>query len=332
MKKFIKYIRHLYLVLGVAVIVFLSQCGLNPFTVEMPASADAGQTVTFKLQGSTMPRIDNNSADPTYSTKLMVGMMVPKSWNAKQNTKVNLVSPKGDETLVLVPDTENEPVSGQNWPTAAKKRFGIGPNLFDDFEWIIYRTNKVYTFINNEDIDFVVNISCKVGPENMVTKLGFYLGSSKENLRPDDSDYTKVAFSNQFEVKNGEGDLIDFVNPQLSKIDPVKSLDNDIVTFTFDAGVTDTQLSNTEAVFVCGKAFDQNNNMVSEVCEQTAKTKLTAIGGKRYRIDLWPRGFFNVSPGTTISRIEYYYTDGTGAVKIGYGNTADPFKYTFKCQ
>lgn len=332
MKKLIKNIKHLYLVLGVAVIIFLTQCGLNPFTIEMPASAEAGQTVTFKLHGSTMSRIDNNQANPTYATKLMVGIMVPRSWNAKQNTKVSLASPKGDEIMVLVPDGENEPVSGQSWPNAAKKRFGIGPNLFDDFEWVIYRTSKVYTFVNNEDIDFVVDISSKVGPENMVTRLGFYLGSSKENLRPDDTDYTKVAFSNQFEVTNGQGDLIDFINPQLSKIDPVKSQDNDIVTFTFDAGVTDTQLGNTDEIYICAKAFDQSNTIVAEVCEQTPKTKLTAIGGKRYRIDLWPKGLFNLPAETSISRIEYYYTDASGAVKVGYGNTADPFKFTFKCQ
>jgi hypothetical protein len=332
MKKLIKNIRHFYLVLGVAVVIFLTQCGLNPFTIEMPASTDAGQMVTFKLHGSTMSRIDNTQANPTYATKLMVGIMVPKNWNAKQNTTVSLASPKGDETMVMVPDGEIEPVSGQNWPNAAKRRFGIGPNLFDDFEWIIYRTNKVYTFVNNEDIDFTVNVNTRVGTENMVTKLGFYLGSSKENLRPDDGDYTKVAFSNQFEVKNGTGDLVDFINPQLSKIDPVKSQDNDIITFTFDAGVTNTGLSNTEEIYLCAKAFDQNNTVVAEVCEQTPKTKLTAIGGKRYRIDLWPRGFFNVPSGTTISNVEYYYTDGHGVVKVGYGNTANPFKFTFKCQ
>ena len=332
MKKLIKNLRYLYLILGLAVVVFLTQCGLNPFTIEMPASADAGQTVLFKLRGSTMSRIANNQPDPTYSTKLMVGIMVPKSWNARQNTRVTLVSPKGDETMGLVPDNEIEPVYGQNWPTAAKKRFGIGPNLLDDFEWIIYRTTRVYTFVNNEDIDFVVNISSKVGPENLVARLGFYLGSSKENLRPDDSDYTKFAFSNQFEVKNGTGDIIDYINPQLSKIDPVKSQDNDIITFTFDAGVTNTQLSNTDELYLCAKAFDQANTVIAETCERTSKTKLTAIGGKRYRIDLWPRGFFNVLPNTTIARIEYHYTDVTGMIKVGYGNTADPFKFTFRCQ
>ncbi|WP_432711791.1 DUF4961 domain-containing protein [Pedobacter sp.] len=332
MKKLIKNIRYLYLVLGVAVVIFLTQCGLDPFTIEMPASGDAGKVVTFTLKGSTMSRIDNTQANPTYATKLLIGIMVPKSWNARQNTVVAFTSPKGNETMVLIPDAEIEPLSGQTWPIAAKNKLGIGPNLFDDFEWIIYRSNAVYTFKNNEDIKFDVKVNCKLGPENMVTKLGFYMGSSRENLNPSNTDYNKIAFSNQFEVKNGEGDLIDFINPQLSKIEPVRSIDNDIVTLTFDAGVTNTALSNTDDLYLCAKAFDQTDAVIAETCEQTTRTKLTALGGKRYRIDLWARGFFNVPSGATISRIEYYYTNSSGTVKVGYGNTADPFKFTFKCQ
>jgi len=331
MKRLIKNARYLYLLIGVAVVIFLTQCGLNPFSIEMAASGNANEVSTFLLHGSTMSRIDNNQANPTYATRLLVGIMVPKSWNAKQQAVVSFTSPKGDETMTLIPDSEIEPVSGQNWSAAAKKRFGIGPNLVDDFEWLIYRSTKVYTFVNNEDINFDVKVSCKLGPENMLVKLGFYIGSSRENLRPDDTDYTKFAFSNQFEVVNGTGEVIDFINPQLSKIEPVKSLDNDIVTFTFDSGVTSTSLSDTDDIYLCATAYDATNVVIAESCERTAKNKLNALGGKKYRIDAWPRGLFNIAPGVAISRIEYYYTDVTGTKRVGYGNTADPFRFTFSC-
>jgi hypothetical protein len=333
MKKFIKKLPYLYLVLGVAVVIFLTRCGLNAFTIEMPSTGNANQVTTFILHGSTESKINNNDADPTYSTRLLVGVMVPKSWNARQNAVLSFVSGKGDElAMTLIPDSEIEPASGLNWSNAAKKRFGIGPNLFDDFEWLVYRSNKVYTFLNGDDIKIDVKAAIKLGPENMIVKLGFFMGSSKENLRPEDTDYTKFAFSNQFQVVNGTGDVIDFVNPQLSKIEPVKSLDNDIVTFTFDSGVANTGLSNTDDLYLCAKAYSQTNQLIGEVCERTAKTKLSAQGGKKYRLDLWPRGFFNIAAGATISRIEYHYTDLTGTIRVGYGNTADPFKFTFVCQ
>jgi hypothetical protein len=326
MKRFLD-IKFLYLILALATVVFLAECGLKALTVDVPASGNANEAVTFTLHCGAEPRIQSG----TYTTNLLVGIMVPRNWNARASTVVNFTSPKGNGVMSRIPDSEVEPASGLSWPDAAKKRFGIGPNLIDDFEWIIYRSTSAYTFSNNEDIDFDVKVTTKLGSENMFLKLGFYVGSSKENLRSDDVDYTKFAFSNLFEVKNGIGDLVDLVNPQLSKVEPVKSTDNDIMTFTFDSGVINTNLNNIDNIYLCAKAFDANGG-VTDVCEQTAKTKLTAIGGKRYRIDFWPRAFFNVGAGKTLTRIEYYFTDATGTKKVGYGNTADPFKFTFKCQ
>lgn len=333
MKKLLKKINIKYclLFLGLVAAVFLAKCGLNALTVDVPASANANEEATFVLHCSTMSRIDNSAPDPTYTTKLLVGFMIPKSWHASENTTVKLTSPKGNETLVLIPASETEPASHLPWTEAAKQRFGIGPNLLNDLEWVVYRTVKTYTFINNEDINFDVTITSKVGPKNELVKLGFFVGSSKEGLRPEDTDYTKFAFSDAFSVTNGEGDLVDFVNPQLGKVDPVHSLDNDIITLTFDAGVVETGLSNTDGIYLCAKAFMDNGETL-DVCEQTDKTKVSPLGGKKYRIDLWPRGFFNVPEGRTLTRLEYYYTDATGNTKIGYGNTADPFRYTFNCE
>lgn len=333
MKKILKNTRYIYLAIGLAIVIFLANCGLNPFTIEMPKSfVDANERAVFILHGSTESVINNNDPAPWYTTQLLVGVMVPKNWNARQNAIVSFTSPKGNETMRMIPDSEIEAASGLNWPAAAKRRFGIGPNLVDDFEWIVYRSVKAYTFVNGENINIDVNVDCKVGAENMLVKLGFFMGSSRENLRPEDTQYTQFAFSNIFEVKNGEGDLIDFVNPQFSKIEPVKSLDNDIITLVFNAGVDNTILDNVNDIYLCAKGYNASGQMIAEVCEQTAKTKLTPIGGKRFRLDLWPRGFFNLPSGTSLSYIEYFYTDVTGVNRVGYGNTADAFRYTFKCQ
>lgn len=328
MKKLAENIKYIYLALGLAVVVFIANCGLKALTVEVPESGNANEVATFTLHSGAEPRIEGSG---TYTTQLLVGIMVPRSWNARENTTVSFTSPKGGGVMSIIPDSEMEPVSGLSWPAAAKRRFGIGPNLVDDFEWIIYRSTNAYTFVNNEDIDFDVTVETRLGSENMLLSLGFYVGSSIENLRPEDTDYTKYTFSDVFEVKNGEGSLVDFINPQLGKIEPVKSSDNDIVTFTFDSVADTTALSGTDEIYLCAKAFDANGQ-VAVVCEQTEKTRLTEVGGKRYRIDLWPRGFFNLAPETTLTRLEYYYTDATGAKKVGYGNTADPFTYTFECE
>jgi len=329
MKPVTRTLVYLYLVIGLFATLFLVHCGLTALTVTVPEKAQVNERVTFVMHSGAEPRIEEPG---TYTTQLVAGIMVPKSWNARENAVLTFKSPKGNGTMRMIPDAEAEPVSGVSWHQAAKRMFGIGPNLVDDFEWIVYRSTQSYTFKNNEDISFDVNVECNVGSENMLVRLGFYVGSSIESLRPEDTDYKKVAFSDVFEVTGGEGDLTDFVNPQLAVVQPVRSLDNDIITLNFDSGVTHTVLDNEEAVYLSIRCFDETGAQVAEVSEQTDRTRLTAIGGKRFRLDLWPRKYFNLERDQHISRLEYYYTDATGTQRVGYGNTEEPFTYTFRCQ
>ncbi len=331
MKKYIQNIRYSYLGLGLIILIFIAaDCGIDDITLTVPASGNANEVSTFIIHSGAKPRIEGEGN--SHTTQLVTGIMVPKSWNARQNGTVSFTSPKGGGVMMIIPDSEAEASSGLSWHEAAKRMFGIGTNLIDDFEWIVYRSTQTYTFVNNEDINFDIKFDIKLGPENMLVKLGFYVGSSVQNLRADDQDYKRFAFSDAFEVQNGEGDLIDFVNPQLSKIEPVKSSDNDILTFTFDSGVTSTVLDNTTDIYVCAKGYDKDGQMVAEICEQNERTKLKSIGGKRFRLDTWPKALFNLSNAISLSRIEYYYTDATGANRVGYGNTSDPFPFTFKCE
>lgn len=329
MKRSFKYLIYLYLLTGLSVTLFLMHCGLKALSVTVPAQASANERISFIMHCGAEPRIEGSG---TYTTQLLAGIMVPKSWKARENAVLTFTSPKGNGTMRMIPDSEIEPVSGVNWHQAAKNMFGIGPNLVDDFEWIIYRSTQSYTFVNNEDIDFDVKVECNVGAENMLVRLGFYVGSSIENLRPEDTDYKKFTFSNVFEVIDGEGDLIDFVNPQLGTIQPVKSLDNDIITLTFNGGVTNTVLDGVNDIYLRVKAFDDNDQLIGEVNERNDKTKLSSIGGKRFRIDMWPRGFFAIEKGIHIARLEYFFTDADGTKTVGYGNTEEPFKYTFRCE
>lgn len=329
MKKATRTLLYIYLAVGLFVTLFLVHCGLTALTVTVPEQATVNERVTFVMHSGAEPRIEEPG---TYTTQLLAGIMVPKSWNARENAVLTFTSPKGNGVMRMIPDAEIEPVSGLSWHQAAKKMFGIGPNLVDDFEWIVYRSTQSYTFRNNEDISFDVKVECNVGAENMLVRLGFYVGSSIENLRPEDTDYKKVAFSQVFEVTGGEGDLIDFVNPQLATVQPVRTLDNDIITLTFDAGVTHTVLDNQEDVYVTIRCFDEDGLLIDEINEQTDKTRLRSIGGKKFLLDFWPRGYFNVERDQRIARLEYFYTDASGTLRVGYGNTEEPFSYTFRCQ
>ncbi|MDP4187741.1 MAG: DUF4961 domain-containing protein [Bacteroidota bacterium] len=329
MKRIGKFnIKYVILGLGLVVIAFLVQCALVLNGVDVPSSGTANQVSTFTMHCGVQPRI---TGDP-YSTKLVIGFLVPKSWHAAQNTNVSFTSPIGGETLTVIPASEVEPNSGLPWAEAAKKKLGIGGNLVDDVEWVMFRSSNVYTLVNNQDFNFDVVISSKLGPQNMLVKLGFYYGTSHEGLSSSSDDYNKTFFSSCFTVNGGIGDIVDFCNPQLSSVIPVygSATDNDIITLTYDNTVLSTALQNVTDIYLCATAFTTTGETYN-VCEQTAKTKLSDIGGLKYRIDIWPRGFFNIPKGKTIDHIEYYYTDASGIVKVGYSNTSDPFKYTFGC-
>src|SRR5690606_26453509 len=285
MKPVTRTLVYLYLVIGLGTTLFLVHCGLTALTVTVPERANVNERVTFVMHSGAEPRIEEPG---TYTTQLLAGIMVPKSWNAREQAVLTYTSPKGNGTLRMIPDSEIEPVSGVSWHQAAKNMFGIGPNLVDDFEWIIYRSAQSYTFSNNEDIDFDVQVACNVGDENMIVRLGFYVGSSIENLRPEDDQYKKFTFSDVFEVTGGEGDVQDFVNPQLGTIQPVRSLDNDIITLVFNGGVMNTALDGLNEVYLHAYAFDDDGQLIGEVVERNDKTKMSSIGGRQFRIDIWP--------------------------------------------
>lgn len=328
MKRPFQNLLYLYILAGLSLTIFLVHCGLKALTVTVPAEAQIGERVTFVMHSGAEPRIEEPG---TYTTQLLAGIMVPKSWNAREQAVLTYTSPKGNGTLRMIPDSEIEPVSGVSWHQAAKNMFGIGPNLVDDFEWIIYRSTQSYTFSNNEDIDFDVQVACNVGSENMLVRLGFYVGSSIENLRPEDDQYKKFTFSDVVEVTGGEGDVQDFVNPQLGTIQPVRSLDNDIITLVFNGGVMNTALDGLNEVYLQAYAFDSEDQLIGEVVERNDKTKMSSIGGRQFRIDIWPRGLFAIEKGEQIARLEYFFTDADGTKTVGYSNTEEPFRYTFRC-
>jgi hypothetical protein len=144
------------------------------------------------------------------------------------------------------------------------------------------------------------------------------------------AEYYNEYIGDCFTVNGGTGDLVDFCNPQLTTITPPKSLDNDILTLTFDANVAETALSGSDEVYLCATGTTSDGQTFT-ICEQTSKTLMKATTGGRYEITFWPRAFFGISDNQTLTNMTYFITDKTGTTQVGYGNTSAPFTYKFKC-
>jgi hypothetical protein len=314
-------------VLGIA----LACCGEQITSVDQPSTAAVGSVVPITVH-CDIPTVGDGGPD-----YLIFGFLVPKGWKAAQNTTINYTSKQGNGTMSLIPDgTLPKNGGGLNWPAYMKKTFGNGGNLIDDVEWVAYQTDKAYSHTGGVEFIVDLNIKTKVGADNnnMLVKLGYTITDSGNGFTSDGNGtyYSALLGNNCFEVTDGSGDLVDFCNPQLTTIDPPKSLDNDFVTLTFDGTVADTDLKGESEVYLCATAYTSDGKTIN-VCEQTTKTllKQTTAISKKYQLTFWPRSFFNAGDTQTITKMEYFLTDKTGKKKVGYGNTDAPFTYTFKC-
>lgn len=319
-KKFQNYFIRIVATLIVVVII---SCSMTIDSVDQPASINGGETLNVTLHLKI-------KADAAQTSKLMIAILVPKLWNARQKASLTFTSDKttGVQKMTVIPvGTPAPQAQGLDWPAKIAAQIGNGGNLINDWEWVAFYSDADYSVANEPEFKATVNVSIPTTTDNISFKMGYVVANSSDGLSG--SDRYGSYFPNCLTV-NGTGDLIDFCNPQLSSVEPRTSLDNDIITLNFDGGVITNPLENESNIYLCATAVTTTGETL-EVCEQTTKTKLTALGARRFRIDLWPREFFAVPAGKTLRRLEYFFTNADGSKKVGYGGLLDPFLFTFNC-
>lgn len=323
--------------------VIFTFCHTYITSVTMPATATVGQTVDIDVlydlsvnYGDSNPRTAN----------LVLAVLVPKGWKGAQNMTATYTSDKGNGNMVMMPaGTIAANTNGLTWEAALKKMFGTAGNLIDDLDWVVMQTNVPYSYVNGNKFTGHIYVKLKVGADDnpTIVKLSYVLANTNDGLKGNDglgdgAPYGPTAvYYNQyigscFTVTGGSGDLVDFCNPQLTTIDPPKSLDNDFVTISYNNNVTPTALAGKPEVYLCATATMSDGSTVT-VCDRSAKTlmKQTTTNSGLYQLTLWPRKYFSATETQTVVSMSYFITDQTGAIQVGYGNTAAPFSYKFKC-
>ena len=262
----------------------------------------------------------------------VVAICVPKSWNAAKNTTMTYTSDVGDGKMVLIPDGITEPSSHLSYPNAMMKKFGIGPNYINDMEWVVFWTDVKLSVANQTTVNGKIFISIKTTTEYLSFRPGYAMCEDEDGLSDSNSGYYQSQFGTCMEViGTGDEDVQDFCNPQIGIGEPSSATENDIVTIKYNASLDTSSLKNQPDIYFCATAFTSDNDSVS-ICQPSPQTKLTRYDLNQWRIDFWPKKFFNLEKGKIINQIKYYFTDETGTIKTGYGNSADPFKYNFKCK
>ncbi|WP_188315935.1 DUF4961 domain-containing protein [Chitinophaga agrisoli] len=320
--------------LVILAIVF-SFCHIKITKVTIPATAVVGDVVPIKLDLDLSCNSDG-------SDKLILGVLMPKGWKGTQNLTASYTGSKGNGNFVMTPLSTLAPHGdGKNWPDYMRATFGIAGNLIDDMEWVVMQSDVPFSYANGDKITGSLNLQLKVGADNnpTIVKLAYVVANTTNGFTSDgnvDAGYGATAeYYNEyigdcFTVTGGTGDLVDFCNPQLTTVSPPKSLDNDLVTLTFNSNVIKTDLTGSDAVYLCATGITNDGRTII-ICEQTDKTIMKPTSGGRYEITIWPRAFFGVNDSQTLTNMTYFITDKTGTKKIGYGNTSAPFTYKFKC-
>jgi len=323
-------IKQVLLFFGVIIILFISAC-MYMTGITVPLQGTANDSATFTMHCYAQPALTDGDQQAT----LVAGFLAPKGWNAAQNTIVTYISDKGNGIMTLMPKGSKDPETKLEWPDAAKQKMGIGGNLIDDVEWVIFLGDRAVTASNQVRINYDVSFKVKLGPNNMFVKLGFFNATLRYGFAAPfngQNPYYAFKFSDCFQVIGGDPnvDLEDMCNPQMSTVTPVKSLDNDIITLTFDNGLESTALDNESDIYVCVTGYKTNGDTLSYY-KIGPENKLNPLGGKKYRIDFWPRGLLKVGKNETLKRLVYKYYDVTGTKAVINTHTLTPFQYTFKC-
>ena len=296
--------------------------------VDEPSAAKAGEEMTITMHN----RIDVADGGRT-GVRLIIGFLAPKSWAAAANSTITYTTTSyGNGKMVPVPSAVL--VGGLPWPAALKNRFGMGGNyMTDNLEWVVFWTDQAYNVPQGVKDKIDVTMVIKPGPDNIQFKTGYFLGTSSDGLNDvfGSNNVYKCMFKDCFSITDGQGDIIDFCNPQIAAVSPGVATDNDFLTLSFDPDVVPTALNGVGNIYLCAKGYTSDGHIL-EVCTQTETSKLKSYTGNKSAITIWPRSYFNMQEGQTLEKIEYFFTDATGTVKVGFSNTAAPFVYTFKCQ
>ncbi|HLZ87336.1 MAG TPA: DUF4961 domain-containing protein [Puia sp.] len=319
-------------VAGTVIIIVIISCNLTISTVDQPASAPGGSIVPITLHCTITSNNPQTSA-------LVVGILVPKIWNASGNTTVTFTADQttGPQAMSLIPPNTPSPYgNGLSWQDDMLATIGHAGNLIPEYEWIAFQSNSQYTIAANTTESVTVNIQIKVPNNNVLFNMAYVLAESSDGLHSTAYNNPSTSYYGTFFPPTplritGSGTLLDFVNPQLSVVVPGSSLDNDIITIPFNANASVNGLSSANQVYLCATGYTHTKDSI-KVCEQTARTRLVSTGQGQWQTNIWPRGFFNLSPTQVLDSMEYYFTDATGATRVGYGGKATPFSFTFSCQ
>ena len=304
--------------------------------------AIAGTEATFTVKGHIECQSDESN------TQFVVAMLVPKSWKMGENAKVTYKCDLGDDhnqlyTMSEMPATTvAKNANGMTWKQALSSTYGVGHNVLEDMEWVVFVTDKSWSISNGDKPTYTIYITTNVGEDNLKFKPGFFVNHTNDGFSGGNDHKKVILMSDCFEVVEGNGAVTDFCNNHYFKTIPLLALPDDFVTFSFLGGVSPNGLVGGDIYLEATAYTESGLELKVNAKDETTKLHPNAEGSTTSEVTIWPTGFFNVPDGDHIVRIDYYFTNQDRSVVIGQKSDdnmdqtispADetPFSYVFTC-
>lgn len=337
------------MVLVVIGCVYLDEYSVNQGTKEDPIYwTKAGEVATFTIDAHI-----ESAEDQT--RKFLVAILVPKSWNARENTTITYTATGKEDGVTSYPmspvETKLVPKNSKTpWSELLMAEYGVGTNVLNDMEWVAFSTNKIYAIKQHDQVKMKFTIKCKTGNKNLCFKPGFFINFAEDDFPGNDEQgmkYKKYMSSKEcFEVVEGIGGTIDFCAFHYYKAEPLAALQDDFVTISFLGDTYTNNLIKADAVYMEATAYTDNGKVykIDEKSEKTLMTKEDRASSNKYNLTIWPTEFFGVQDGETITRIDYIFTNKDGTVSITYTDDKiaaggsevegekEPFMYELLCE
>ncbi|MBK8501368.1 MAG: DUF4961 domain-containing protein [Saprospiraceae bacterium] len=254
------------MIIATTLLVFFISC-FNIVRVNQPSSAMIGEEITVT--------IDVGITDDAGST-LIFGFCAPRSWRAFDYTQVSFVSSIGNSTMSLIDPNEVDPENKQPWAQQIIERVGFGGN-YGEMEWVVFKADNSFTppSTTSEDdpVTGTITIKTKVGPSNIITQLGYFLGEADWGYLDDNSNSTFFFEKTCLEVQGASGQPQDLCGPSPRKLIGLETYDfNDLLIITFDAKEDTTMLIGANKVYLCSTAIHSSGS--TQRCEKTPNTEM----------------------------------------------------------
>lgn len=310
--------------------------------------AQAGSEMKFTLRGHVECNI---ASDDGITANLIFAMLVPKDWDLANNSTVTYKceladNPDAEMSMSVVPaNSLPKNGGGKTWSQCLTDRYGVGPNVLDDMEWVVFQTDRKWTVLNNQRPSFTIYVTAKAGAKNLRCKLGFYVDDTDDGFSTDERRFKVTYPSECFEIVGGKGATIDFCNQHFYKVTPLTSLQDDYITINFMGDVAQSELSNEENIYLLGKAVTSSGAVYQVTnCNDSTLMRRVSTLGKTFTKTIWPVSYFKVPDGEELDHIEYYFSNADGTLTVTKSDDdfvqlgtplpdeKEPFDFKFSCE